>query len=109
MAGMHAKIVSRHRANGSVSSNAKNNIFISVGQTRNVHRPTLADEYPGGLCEAALCSFKKGKLRFLVCDCKGEKSHSFASLTGPADTKRSARVTKKSKATLSIALKKGLA
>ena len=96
--GRQAGLVSRHRANGVVSSNHRNNKFISVGDVRNVHRATLAAAYPGGLCESSLCSFRQGNLRFLVCDCNGNGKHEkFPEVTGPRDKEKWARIMKTSK------------
>ena len=95
--GIHKNLVKKHRKNGSVSSNDKNNVFISVGSVRNIHRPSLNKIYPGGLCEAALCSHKSGDARFLVCDCEGTLSHNLPEVTGEDDTKNWPRVLKLSK------------
>jgi hypothetical protein len=90
-------MVVRHKANGKVSSNEKNNIFISVGSVRNVLRSALNKTYPGDLCEAALCSIKTGDAHFLVCDCKGEKSHRLPEITGEADKAKWAKIMRLSK------------
>lgn len=92
--GLHASMVSRHRRSGRVSENPEKNDFISVGTVRNIHRPALEKVYPGGYCEAALCSTKTGEARFLVCDCKGKRSHDLPAATGPNDEKNWDRVLK---------------
>ena len=99
-------IVSRHKADGTVSTNPRNNHFISVGEVRNVHRRTLAKAYPGGLCESSLCSFKTGVQRFIVCDCNGTGNHlKFPEVTGPRDKEKWAEIMKTSKERHASALK----
>ena len=92
--GLHSHMVKRHRANGTVSSNAKNNIFISAGDVRDVHRASLAKVFSGDLCESSLLSNKEGDARFLLCDCGGKLSHDFPEVSGPNDTEKWARVLK---------------
>ena len=95
--GVHSYMVKRHRKNGTVSSNHKNNIFITAGSVKNILRSALEEEYPGGLCESSLLSHREGDQRFMLCDCKGKSSHDFPSITGPRDRARWARVVTKSK------------
>ena len=99
---IHSGMVKKHRKDGTVSRNDKNNAVISVGSIRNIHRPSLNKVYPGGLCEAglceaALCSHKTGDARFLVCDCEGTLSHDLPSVAGEKDTKNWACVLRLSK------------
>ena len=92
--GIHAGMVKKHRRNGTVSTNDRNNSFISVGSVRDIHRPSLNKVYPGGLCEAAMCSHKVWDARFLVCDCEGTLSHDLPETTGERDKKNWAKVLK---------------
>ena len=89
---MHAYMVKHHKRSGAVSKNPKNNAFITVGSVENIHKPALNKIYPGGLCEASLCSFKPGNQRFMLCDCKGVKSHELPEKTGPADKANWAKI-----------------
>jgi hypothetical protein len=102
--GKLAHLVKRHRSNGAVSSNDKNNLFISVGSVRDVLRTALHKVYPGPegeeLCESSLCSIKEGDARFLVCDCKGAKSHALPRVSCEADTQNWRKVMKLSKRAL---------
>ena len=62
--GKDSNMVKLHKADNSVSTNPKNNNFISAGFVKMVYREALSEEYPGGLCEGALCSYRDGAARF---------------------------------------------
>ena len=87
-----------------MSSHEKNNTFISAGTIKNVHRESLNEVYPGGLCEGALCSFRQGPERFWLCVCDGKLSHSLPSVSGPNDKPKWGLVMKKSNAARSAAM-----
>ena len=90
-------MVRRHRKNGKVSSNNKNDTFITPGSVSNILRAALREAYPGHLCESSLLSHREGDQRFMLCDCKGKQSHDFPKTTGPRDRDRWATVVAKSK------------
>ena len=104
--GKDSDLVKLHRADGSVSSNEKNNTIISAGTIKNVHRESLNEVYPGGLCEAALCSFRQGSERLWLCVCDGKRSHSLPITSGPNDKHNWGLVMKKSNAARSTAMNK---
>ena len=87
-------MVKHHKRSGAVSGNPKNNAFITAGSVENIHKPALNQIYPGGLCEVSLCSFRVGNQRFMLFDCKGDKSHDFPEKTGPADKANWAKIKK---------------
>ena len=76
-------MVRKHKADGFISTNKKNNTFMSAGAIKNVHLDSLNEVYPGGLCEGALCSYREGAERFWLCICGGKRSHDLPARTGP--------------------------
>ena len=72
--GAHIHLVKRHKADGTVSTNERNNCFITVGQN-TAYIPALHKVY-GKKCEACLCSARFGKMRMAVCDGAGKPGHS---------------------------------
>ena len=95
--GLHSHMVKKHKKDGVVSSNSKNNVFISAGPIRNVHRPSLNKVYPGDFCEAALISQKTGDDRLLLCDCEGKLRHDLPDETWENDVQNWSRVMKLSR------------
>ena len=91
-----AHVVKMHRADNSVSSNPKNNNFISAGPIKIVHRDSLNEVYPGGMCEGAICSYRAGAERFWLCVCGGKRSHDLPDTSGPDDKANWSKVMKKS-------------
>ena len=90
--GIHSRLTRRHRANGTTSKNAKNNVSITVGNMQPAHIPAIHKVY-GKKCEAALCSVRRGTCRVAVCDCNGARghdtedtaAHDLPKLSGPYD------------------------
>jgi hypothetical protein len=99
-------MVKLHKADNSVSTNPKNNNFISAGSVKMVYREALSEEYPGGLCEGALCSYRDGAARFWLCICGDKQSHDLPSSTGPTDKPRWDRVMRKSNEARRLCLQK---
>ena len=102
--GKDAALVRKHRADGTVSSNKKNNHFISAGPIKNVYCDALDEVYPGGFCEGALCSYRKGMERFWLCICGGKRNHDLPACTGPNDKDNWRLVMQKSNEARRIAL-----
>ena len=92
--GKDAGLVQRHKVDGKVSSNKKNNIFVDVGSIKDVHIPSLLHVYGAELCESSLCSFKTGPARMFVCDCHGTKNHDLSDRSGPNGTRNWSEVIK---------------
>ena len=104
--GAHKNLVKRHRANGTVSTNERNNCFITVGQN-TAYIPALHSVH-GKKCEACLCSARFGKMRVAVCDKAGTPGHStldtefhdLPAKSGPLDKQSWKRVEELTKAAL---------
>jgi hypothetical protein len=99
-----ARLTYRHKQCGDVSKVASKNTFITVGSyTAKIE--ALEKVYGKGLCHAALCSFGRGDLRMLVCDCASDamhrsvksRAHRLPSMSGPNDKANWAKVTRLSK------------
>ena len=104
--GAHKNLVKRHRANGEISSNERNNCFITVGQN-TAYFPALYTVY-GKKCEACLCSARFGRMRMAVCDRAGTPGHDtlntglhdLPTKSGPLDKHTWRRVEELTKAAL---------
>jgi hypothetical protein len=99
-----ARLTYRHKPNGEVSKTASRNTYITVG-AYTAKISALEEVYGKGLCPAALCSFGRGNLRFLVCDCASDpahksvksRAHKLPGQSGPNDKSNWAKVNRLSK------------
>ncbi len=100
-----ARLVCRHDAAGKHRSSDAKNTHITVGRV-TVKVSALEAVYGRRLCHGALCSFRKGDQRLMLCDQPkdarhlkaGSGAHKLPARSGPGDYAKWKRVMKLSKA-----------